>query len=166
MRGCLKLSCGNFSEAVLLFDRYFQTLPDNYLCKVDRASMGNSLEVRSPLLDYRFIEFTSKIPTKWKSSIRKNKILLREIAKEILPDDIVNRKKSGFTPPIKKWLLKDGYRKELDGFLEELFSKGVLSKGWYDFYRKEVFVKSGIVYQNYLIRLYLFYGWWKFWNKN
>ena len=166
MKEMLDLSNGKLTEAIVLYDRYFQTLADNFLTKVDRASMAKSLEVRSPFLDYRFIKLSSKIPTKLKSSIKKNKILLRKIASSFLPTKIIKQKKTGFTPPIEKWLLKKEYKKELKSILEELYHKKIISQKWYEFYKNQAFNKTGVVYQNFLIKLFLFYYWFKYWIKN
>lgn len=71
--------------------------------------MAHSLEVRSPFLDYRFVEFSRRIPVKWKVTPSKTKILMRDIIAGIVPDAIVNRPKQGFEPPIKDWILKREY---------------------------------------------------------
>lgn len=160
----LKLSKGNLTEGIILMDRYFNTLGDNYLTKVDRASMANALEVRSPFLDYRFLEFSSKIPTKNKISFRQGKILFREMVKDILPKEIVNKKKTGFTPPIEEWILKESYEKELKESLEKLYQKKIISKEWRDFYLSEVFPNKDTLHKVYRIRLYLFNEWAKFWK--
>ncbi len=100
----LKLSDNNLSEALRIFDLLSNTLPDNFLVKVDRTSMANSVEVRSPFLDYRFVEFAERIPAELKVGVKDNKILMREIIKNIVPDEILKRNKMGFTPPIHTWL--------------------------------------------------------------
>jgi asparagine synthase (glutamine-hydrolysing) len=72
--------------------------------KVDMASMAHSLEVRAPFQDHRFIEFTSTIPasTKWPRGGR-NKSLLRDAFRPLLPKDVVDKPKTGFTIPIGSW---------------------------------------------------------------
>jgi len=80
------------------------TLADQNLVKVDRASMANSLEVRCPFLDKALIEFSAKIPYKSKIGRFKTKSLLREIAKDLLPKEIINLPKKGFGVPLKEWL--------------------------------------------------------------
>lgn len=94
----------DFVESVIDFDLYYWTLSDNYLVKTDRASMAHALEIRSPLLDVNFIEFSRKIPSKWKADIWKTKILMRDIIKNLVPDNIRNRWKQGFVPPIEDWV--------------------------------------------------------------
>ncbi len=164
MAMCLKLAQGNLTEAMILFDRYFQTMADNFLCKVDRASMANSLEVRSPFLDYRFIEYASKIPSEWKASKSKNKILMREIVSEFLPDKITKRGKTGFTPPIEKWLSGEKEINKMKKQLKELSERKIISKEWVQHYLK-IFNKQDQISQNYKIRLFMFYKWWNFWKK-
>ena len=100
----LTIAENDMAEAFRIYDLLYNTLADNYLVKVDRTSMRNSIEVRSPFLDYRFIEYAQRIPVKDKVGIFSNKILMREIIKDIVPNEILNRDKMGFTPPIKTWL--------------------------------------------------------------
>ena len=163
---CLNLANGDLVEAFVLFDRYFNTLPDNYLVKVDRASMANAIEIRSPFLDYRFIEYASKIPSKYKASRYKSKILMRQMLKGIIPEKTINRKKTGFTPPLDSWVVKEEYFKELSEALEQYYNKRILSKEWYNFYKYRVFKRNDLISRNYKIRLFLFYRWYSYWNKN
>jgi len=84
-------------------------LPDDLMYKIDVASMGYGLEVRSPFLDYRLIELTSQMPDKYKISFFDSKIILKEIASEnkLLPEEILKRQKQGFVTPLHKWLQTD-----------------------------------------------------------
>jgi len=157
----LKKTSENLVEAVRLMDIEFYTLPDNFLTKVDRASMANSLEVRCPFLDYRLIEYSMKLPTKYKISLLKEKGFFRSIIKDFLPPKILNKKKQGFTPPINDWITKQEYKKEIDTALTKL--KGTLSMEWIDFYKKEILPHNSLVHNNYKIRLFLFYRWYKYW---
>jgi asparagine synthase (glutamine-hydrolysing) len=101
---CLETSNGDFTQAIIDYDLIFNTLGDNFLVKTDRASMSCALEIRSPFLDYRFVEYSRKIPVKWKVSWRKTKILMREIIRDIVPEVIWRRGKQGFTPPLDQWI--------------------------------------------------------------
>lgn len=69
LRYLLEKNQGNFIQSIIDFDLLYNTLADNFLVKVDRASMAYALEVRAPFLDYRIIEYARKIPTKWKSTV-------------------------------------------------------------------------------------------------
>ncbi|MEM4719392.1 MAG: asparagine synthase (glutamine-hydrolyzing) [Candidatus Pacearchaeota archaeon] len=159
---CLKKTKGNLQEAIRLMDIYFYTLPENFLLKVDRASMANALEVRCPFLDYRLIELSMKIPTKWKCSFFRDKILFREIIKKDLPKQIIKRKKTGFTPPINKWINKKNYKEELKKIIMELEKTKIIDQKWLNFYKK-IIEKDDFISSNYKIRLYFFYKWKKYW---
>ena len=79
-----------------------------YLCddinvKVDRASMYNSIETRSPLLDFRVLELANQLEIKYKFYKSSKKIILKEILGELMPKHLFNRPKSGFTIPLNEW---------------------------------------------------------------
>ncbi|MFQ5964629.1 MAG: asparagine synthase (glutamine-hydrolyzing) [Candidatus Scalinduaceae bacterium] len=78
-------------------------LPDDFLTKVDVATMMNSLEARSPFLDYELIEFAARIPSNIKLKHGRQKYLLKKIASNYLPHDAIYRKKQGFSIPIGFW---------------------------------------------------------------
>jgi len=89
-------------------------LEDNLLVKVDRASMACSLELRTPFLDHRLIEFAAGLPGDLKVRGFELKYLLKKAAERWLPRKIVYRQKRGFSVPISRWM-----RKELRPWLEE-----------------------------------------------
>lgn len=100
------------------FENY---LPENILVKVDRASMLNSLEVRSPMLDYRLIEFAyAKVPSESKATTTEKKILLKKLAARILPAEFDMQRKQGFSVPLSCWLGAGPLRK----FSEEVLLDG------------------------------------------
>lgn len=78
-------------------------LPDDLLVKMDRATMGNSLEARAPLLDHRLVEFAARLPVERKIAGGSSKVLLRAIAKRLMPAEHIDRPKMGFTPPTGDW---------------------------------------------------------------
>ncbi len=82
-------------------------LVDDILVKVDRMSMAASLEARVPFLDHRFVEFTATIPGRLKLQGKNTKYLLKKAMGDILPPQILNRGKEGFSIPIKNWLKTD-----------------------------------------------------------
>lgn len=84
-------------------------LPDDFLVKVDRASMAHSLEVRAPFLDHRLIEFAfEKIPSEWKVQDGESRRLQRILAQQWLPSDLDTERKQGFSIPINEWLRSEG----------------------------------------------------------
>ncbi|HVO67121.1 MAG TPA: asparagine synthase (glutamine-hydrolyzing) [Syntrophales bacterium] len=91
------------SEQGMRLDACF-TLPDDYLQKVDVASMAFSLESRDPLLEHDLVEWAMKLPISWKLRNGVNKYLLRKLAYRFVPKEILNRPKRGFAVPIDTWL--------------------------------------------------------------
>ncbi len=87
----------------LWFDqRYF--LPDDILNKADRMSMAHSLEVRPPFLDHRIVEFAATLPASLKIRGSRQKVLLKELMRDKLPQSVLQRKKVGFDIPAHEWL--------------------------------------------------------------
>lgn len=83
-------------------------LPDDFLVKVDRASMANSLEARTPFLDYRLVEFAfSKIPSVWKVRGGETRRVEQILAKRLLPPQLDTKRKQGFSIPLDDWLRAD-----------------------------------------------------------
>jgi asparagine synthase (glutamine-hydrolysing) len=86
---------------LLDFEQY---LPEDILVKMDRMSMLNSLEIRSPFLSSEVLSFSQTIPNELKADAHSSKILLRKLAKKILPKEFDLNRKQGFSIPLKKWL--------------------------------------------------------------
>lgn len=82
-------------------------LVDNILVKVDRMSMATSLEARVPLLDLKMVEFAFSLPSKLKLKGNTTKFFFKDAMRGILPDNIIDRRKEGFSIPIKNWLKTD-----------------------------------------------------------
>ncbi|MGC9494466.1 asparagine synthase C-terminal domain-containing protein, partial [Vibrio genomosp. F10] len=101
-------------------------LPDDILCKVDRAAMGVSLEGRVPLLDHRIVEFALKLPQKIKCENNQTKHPLRAVLYKYVPKDLIERPKKGFSVPLAEWL-----RVELKPWAESLLTHGQLAKDGY-----------------------------------
>ncbi len=108
-------------------------LADDILYKADQCSMANTLELRSPFLDYRLVEAAFSIPEKSKFSLIKGKKLLRNILKPVLDKAILKQKKEGFGSPVGEWL---------KGLLKEPFYDYINSKSF-----KELIPSTKTVYQ-------------------
>ncbi|MCB9094301.1 MAG: asparagine synthase (glutamine-hydrolyzing) [Halobacteriovoraceae bacterium] len=79
-------------------------LPGDILEKVDKATMGHSLEARVPLLDHRIINFAQGLPREYKIQGHQTKIILKNILKKYIPEHLTNQPKSGFSVPIANWI--------------------------------------------------------------
>ena len=101
-------------------------LPDDICCKVDRASMAHSLEVRPPLLDHRIVEFAISLPDDYKyTRADGGKRVLKEVLSRYVPRALWDRPKQGFSTPIRDW-----FRQELKAEAAERLAPGKLAGEW------------------------------------
>jgi asparagine synthase (glutamine-hydrolysing) len=118
---------GSFSptERLMWLDaqRY---LPDDILCKVDRAAMSVSLETRVPFLDHRVAELAWRLPLNMKIRGGVTKWVLREMLYRHVPRERVDRPKAGFSVPLAQWL-----RRPLQGWAADLLSAAALRRNPY-----------------------------------
>jgi asparagine synthase (glutamine-hydrolysing) len=98
-------------------------LADDILVKVDRMSMATSLETRAPFLDGDLMELAFSMPGHLKIRNGERKWILKQAMKDVLPDTILNRKKEGFSIPMKNWL-----RKELQPLMRDLLSRDRINR--------------------------------------
>jgi asparagine synthase (glutamine-hydrolysing) len=116
-------------DQLLLLD-FKVFLPDDLLVKIDRSTMRVSLEGREPLLDHRLIEFMGKVnaQSKLNYSRRTTKYFLKKIAHKYIPEELLNRPKMGFTPPLSTWL-KGPLKEYIMHYLDKnrIESQGLLS---------------------------------------
>lgn len=102
-------------------------LPEDVLVKVDRMSMAHSIESRVPLLDNEVIDFAATLPSHFKLKNGRRKHILKEVASTLLPQDLVDRRKQGFSVPLGVWFR--GNLREL--FADTLLSSRSLSRGYF-----------------------------------
>ena len=122
-------------------------LPELLLMRVDKMSMGVSLEARVPFLDHKFVELAMSIPEAVKTKNGNLKHILKKSVRGLIPDELIDRKKQGFGVPINEWFLdRLGERviDELKDFtektdylnfkvVEELIKVGNTNQVWYLF---------------------------------
>lgn len=107
---------------------YKSYLPGDILTKVDRASMANSLEVRTPFLDYEFVQWAATLPTESKLDGMEGKAVLKKALEPLLPRDVLYRTKMGFGVPLDMW-----FRGTLqDRMMESLTGKTLTESGMFD----------------------------------
>jgi asparagine synthase (glutamine-hydrolysing) len=112
--------CGNKDNLkwMTYLDLNFR-LPELLLMRVDKMSMGVGLEGRVPFLDYKFVEYSMSIPSKLKTKRGVLKYILKKAVRGVIPDNIINRKKQGFSVPVYEWFfdkLGNKTRDELEQF--------------------------------------------------
>lgn len=112
------------------FENY---LPEDILVKIDRASMLTSLEVRTPLLDYRIVEFAfGKTPADLRVTTNGRKVLLKKLCGRVLPVKFDLARKQGFSIPLGRWLRngpwRDFFQEVLLGSSDIIFDRRFVSE--------------------------------------
>jgi len=106
-----------------LFTDLKMYLPDDLLTLTDRTSMANSLEVRVPFLDHELVEFMATVPPEYKLKGLSKKYFFKQTFSEILPKEILARRKQGFSVPLVLW-----FRNELRSYLKRVLSESNVIK--------------------------------------
>jgi len=118
------MSSGKDTVDALTRTDFYSVLPDDFLVKVDRASMANSLEVRTPFLDYRIVEHAyGMIPSEWKVNLTERRRVQKLMAKKYLPKDFDLNRKQGFSVPMDEWMRNSNIRDRLEGLSSEYFNR-------------------------------------------
>jgi asparagine synthase (glutamine-hydrolysing) len=116
----------NILDAILYADIHTY-LSDTLLPKVDITSMANSLEMRSPLLDHKLMEFAARLPTSFKIRGLEGKYILKKVFERFLPRDWLHRPKMGFGVPLDRW-----FREEKRDFVyDTLLSSKAIGRGYF-----------------------------------
>ncbi len=124
-----QFTMGNLSS----FDRMIRSdlgayLPGDLLVKVDIATMANSLELRSPMLDINVVEWGISLPRKYKIKGFETKHILKDVARSLVPANLIDRPKMGFGIPRAEWL-RTGMREMV---LETLTDTTAMQRGWFN----------------------------------
>jgi asparagine synthase (glutamine-hydrolysing) len=142
----LLAEAGRFADPFRQFEQYYEQAPAgdplsrllyldtktyltaDILAKVDRMSMATSLEVRVPMLDHEFVEWTAGLPIDYKYRNGTRKYLLKKLAERIgIPPALLHRRKQGFSLPLVHWM-----RDEMkDGLLSILTEPRTLQRGYF-----------------------------------
>lgn len=126
----LNIIAGKFSESGVndkidqnLYADIGTYLPDDLMTKVDMATMATSLESRSPFLDQEFLELTARIPSSLKIKGCSKKYIFKKSLNDLLPKEILSRRKKNFSVPINDWFKKKFQKFAIDKLTSEKFMK-------------------------------------------
>ena len=119
----------------MLYTDMMTRMPEHLLLIVDHMTMAHGLEDRSPLMDHRLVEFAASIPASMKLKGRQLKYIFRRVAKDFLPEELLTRRKQGFSFPLAYWM-----RGPLGNLLENLFLESRLAE-------------AGCFHRSYMLRL-------------
>lgn len=138
-------------------------LVNDMLRKVDSMSMANSLEVRTPFLDYRVVDFAFSLPVEFKIDGQLKKKILQDAFRKNLPEEVYNRPKHGFEVPLLSWFkneLKSTIENDLlgDTFIEE---QGVFDVKTIQQLKKQLFSSNPNDAAATVWALIVFNTWWK-----
>ena len=138
-------------------------LPNDMLTKVDLMSMANSLEVRTPFLDFELVNFVFSLPSDFKINKTIRKRILQDSFREMLPVELYNRPKKGFEVPMLKWL-----RREMKSLIEDdlLSEKTIEAQGIFHYpevlkLKRQLFSTSPGDAHARIWGLVVFQWWWK-----
>lgn len=127
---------GDTVNTMLAVDRETY-LPDDLLFKIDIATMSHGLEARSPFLDHHLVKYVAGLPGNLKLRGWKKKYILKQALRDVLPPQVLTRRKRGFDVPIGRWLkneLKEVCQDALsdNGLIVDIFEKNKLEKMFED----------------------------------
>ena len=164
----------NWQERRMLLDMTTY-LPDEVMAKTDRASMKYSLEVRSPLLDVNVVEKSFQIPQDYKCKtgfqgglnmsniiLGNKKFILKSLAYDYIPQELLSGPKKGFGVPLRKWL-RGPLKEEIRKYSDENFLR---RQGLFDVSGAKQLIKKqkssdNILYSSMLWSYYMFQRWWE-----
>lgn len=153
----------NWQERRMMLD-IMTYLPDEIMMKMDRASMKYSLEVRSPLLDYRLVQTSFRIRQEYKHNGNDKKYILKKLAYRSVPKELMSSEKKGFGVPLGKWL-RSVFHQEIARYTEEAF---IRRQGIFDSSAVKTLVNKQshsdkIMYSSMLWSFYVFQRWYERW---
>ena len=148
---------------MMLID-YKTFMVDDVLCKVDRATMSVSLEGREPLLDHRIAEYMARIPTSLKYKNGAGKYLLRQVLARHIPKEMTDRPKSGFTVPLKDWILNELKEKAIDALESQILLDDAIIKEAHLTRIKKNLERGKVENPTFIWMIIMYVMWRKRWN--
>lgn len=152
---------GSFNDVLLTDSK--MVLVNDMLRKVDAMSMANSLEVRTPFLDYRIVNFAFSLPLEFKINGQMKKRILQDAFRNELPEEVYNRPKHGFEVPLLSWFkneLKSTIEDDLlgDDFIKE---QGIFNDQAIQQLKKQLFSQNPNDSAATIWAIIVFNTWWK-----
>jgi asparagine synthase (glutamine-hydrolysing) len=121
------------------------SLPDDLLLKADKMTMANSVELRVPFLDHRFLEFAASLPADLKVRRFTTKYRAKRALRNKVPTEILRRKKVGFPVPYESWM-----RNELSGWVRDiLLDRETLQRGYFNRHTVEQLIAQDRQFQSF-----------------
>lgn len=154
---------GDLNE-VLYTDMHL-VLPNDMLPKVDLMSMANSLEVRTPFLDYTVVDFAFTLPESSKIDGRMKKKILQDAFRPLLPEELYQRPKQGFEVPLLKWFRHELKSLITDNLLADTFieQQGLFAVAEIRLLKRKLFSSNPEDIHARIWALLVFQYWWKKW---
>jgi asparagine synthetase B (glutamine-hydrolysing) len=112
----------------MLYLELKQRLPELLLMRADKMSMAASVEAREPYLDHKLVEFMMHVPANLRIKNGKTKYLLKKVCEDVLPENIIYRKKVGFGAPTFRWFEQGAFFPPYFKTLQQNQKKGLLSE--------------------------------------
>jgi len=137
-------------------------IPSKYLHRMDRLGMANSIEIRTPFLDYNLINKALSIPSEYKTKNGEPKYILKKSLEKILPHEILYRKKMGFCVPLREWsgeIMLDYVEQHMHEFC---INTGIFSESGLKKHVQEI-RQGNTAYTNNLWTVYFLMAWFKKW---
>lgn len=139
---------GDVAKDLMLMDLTMYH-PDDILVKVDRCAMAVSLETRVPFLDRDVVEFAMTLPVSYLRKNGRGKLVLRDVLYRHVPEEMMERPKTGFSIPMKRWLTEDALREWAEDLLDEktireqgLLDETVVRKLWNNYVQNDVWQET------------------------
>lgn len=148
--------------SIALATDYTLYLQNDILTKVDRASMSVSLESREPFLDHRLVEFAAQLPSSYKYG-KIQKMILKDIVQKYVPENLLDRPKSGFSPPVFDWLKKDLLFLLEENLNPKMIAQTGLFNPFYVSKLKKSFLKGQLYDPIIIWKLLQFQMWFRMW---
>jgi len=147
----------------MIYNEFKLRLPELLLMRVDKITMSESLEARVPFLDHELVDFTMDIPEQWKTRKGEAKYLLKKAVEDLIPHNVIYRKKMGFGAPMADWLYGEFGKQAEDAVIKsKLLTRGHFNIDYIQrlFYEHKIGRRDNSLYIWTLFNLTSWYDYW------